>query len=222
MLTTRDFTLAALMAALTAVGAFVTVPLGPVPFTLQPLFVMLAGLVLGWRLGALSMVIYLVVGLVAPVYHGGTSGIGVLVGPTGGYLWGFVVAAALTGALAQRLRSTSLRGLFAAAAAGLIPIYVLGAAWLAWQLHTTSFHVVIWSGVLEFLPLDVVKALLAAAVCRTPRHRAGALAGLRKSPIGGPRSQAGVGARTRVESPRESRRCWRAATCLSLRSRGNT
>jgi biotin transport system substrate-specific component len=167
MLTTRDFTLAALMAALTAVGAFVTVPLGPVPFTLQPLFVMLAGLVLGWRLGALSMVIYLVVGLVAPVYHGGTSGLGVLVGPTGGYLWGFVVAAALTGALAQRLKATSLAGLFAAAVVGLVPIYVLGATWLAWQLHTTSFHVVIWGGVLEFLPLDVVKALLAAAACRT-------------------------------------------------------
>jgi biotin transport system substrate-specific component len=166
-LTTRDFMLAALMAALTAVGAFITIPLlGPVPFTLQPLFVMLAGLVLGWRLGALSMIVYLVVGLVAPVYHGGTSGIGVLIGPTGGYLWGFVLAAALTGALAQGLRLTGLWGLFAAAAAGLVPIYLLGAVWLAWQLHTTSFHVVIWGGVLEFLPLDVVKALLAAAVCR--------------------------------------------------------
>ena len=165
--TTRDLTLAALMAALTGIGAFVTIPLGPVPFTLQPFFVMLAGLLLGWRFGALSVIVYLAVGLVAPVYHGGTSGIGTLIGPTGGYLWGFVPAAVLVGALAQRLRSRGLWGLFAAAAAGLVPIYVIGAVWLAWQLRTTGFHVVIWGGVLELLPLDVVKAFLAAAVCRT-------------------------------------------------------
>jgi biotin transport system substrate-specific component len=165
-LTTRDFTLAALMAALTAIGAFITVPLGPVPFTLQPFFVMLTGLVLGWRLGALSMITYLLVGLVAPVYHGGTSGIGTLVGPTGGYLWGFVLAVILTGSLAQRFLLKGLWGLFAAAVAGLVPIYTLGALWLAWQLHTTSFRVVLWGGVFQFLPIDVVKAFLAAAVCR--------------------------------------------------------
>jgi biotin transport system substrate-specific component len=154
------------MASLTALGAFITVPLGPVPFTMQPLFVLLSGLLLGWRLGAVSMIIYLVVGLVAPVYHGGSSGLGTLIGPTGGYLWGFVLAAALTGALNQRFGSAGVWARFAAAGAGLVPIYALGASWLAWQLHTTSFHVVVWGGVLEFLPLDVVKALLAAAVCR--------------------------------------------------------
>ena len=154
------------MAALTAAGAYVTVPLGPVPFTLQPLFVMLAGLLLGWRLGGLSMIVYLVVGLVAPVYHGGTSGVGTLLGPTGGYLWGFVLGATLSGALAQRLFTRGAWGFFAAAVAGLVPVYGLGAAWLAWQLHTTSFHVVVWGGVLQFLPLDVVKAILAAGVCR--------------------------------------------------------
>lgn len=164
--TTRDFTLSALMAALTAAGAYVTIPLGPVPFTLQPLFVMLAGLLLGWRLAGLSMIVYLVVGLIAPVYHGGTSGVGTLLGPTGGYLWGFVLAAMLSGALARRLLSRGVWGFFAAAVAGLVPLYGLGASWLAWQLHTTSFHVVLWGGVLQFLPLDLVKALLAAAVCR--------------------------------------------------------
>jgi biotin transport system substrate-specific component len=164
--TTRDFTLVALMAALTAVGAYVTVPLGPVPFTLQPLFVMLAGLLLGWRLAGLSMIVYLVVGLIAPVYHGGTSGVGTLLGPTGGYLWGFVLGAMLSGVLARRLAKRGVWGFFAAAAAGLVPVYGLGALWLAWQLHTTRFHVVLWGGVLQFLPLDVVKAFLAAAVCR--------------------------------------------------------
>jgi biotin transport system substrate-specific component len=165
-LTTRDVTLVALLAALTAVGAYVTVPLGAVPFTLQPLFVMLAGLLLGWRLGGLSMIVYLVVGLVAPVYHGGTSGVGTLLGPTGGYLWGFVLGAMLSGVLARRLLARGVWGCFVAAFAGLVPVYGLGVSWLAWQLHTTSFHVVVWGGVLQFLPLDVAKAFVAAAVCR--------------------------------------------------------
>ena len=166
MLTTRDFTLVALLAALTAVGAYVAIPLGPVPFTLQPLFVMLAGLLLGWRLGGLSMIVYLVVGLVAPVYHGGTSGVGTLLGPTGGYLWGFVLGAMLSGVRARCLLARGVWGFFIAALAGLVPVYGLGASWLAWQLHTTSFHIVLWGGVLQFLPLDVVKAFLAAVVCR--------------------------------------------------------
>jgi biotin transport system substrate-specific component len=164
-LTTRDLALVALLAALTAVGAFITVPGWPVPFTLQTLVVALAGLVLGWKRGVLAMLVYLVVGLVAPVYHGGTSGLGVLFGPTGGYLWGFVLAAAVTGWLAQHLKPRGLLGLFAAAVVGLVPIYVLGAAWLAVQLQTTSYNVVIWHGVLVFLPFDVVKMLVAAVVC---------------------------------------------------------
>jgi biotin transport system substrate-specific component len=156
----------ALMAALTAAGAYIAVPLGPVPFTLQPFVVLLTGLVLGWRLGALSMIVYIVIGLVAPVYHGGTSGIAILLGPTGGYLWGFVPAVVVIGLVVERTRPRRLWSLCAACVTGLVPIYVLGAGWLAWQLHTTSLHVVLWGGVLQFLPFDLTKALLAAVVCR--------------------------------------------------------
>ena len=165
-LTARDLAWAASFAALTAVGAFVAIPLGPVPFTLQPFFVLLAGLVLGARLGLISMLVYVLVGLVAPVYHGGTSGLGVLGGPTGGYLWGFVLAPVVIGMLAGTLRPRTVVGLFVVCCAGLAPIYGLGALWLAWQLHTTSFHVVVWGGILQFLPFDVVKAFLAAVVAR--------------------------------------------------------
>lgn len=180
-ISTRDLTLMALMAALTAIGAYLTVPLGPVPFTLQPFFVLLSGLALGWRLGALSMVAYMVVGLLAPVYHGGTSGVGVLLGPTGGYLWGFVLAPVVVGLIARRIRPRGLWALFLVATSGLAPIYALGATWLAWSLHTTSFHVVLWAGVLEFLPFDIVKAFLVAVVCRTlavaPLHLPGLVFG---------------------------------------------
>lgn len=164
---TRDLALAALFAALTAVGALFTIPLfGPIPFTFQVLFVLLAGLVLGPKLAAMSMMVYVAVGLVAPVYAGGASGIGTLVGPAGGYIWGFVLGAALVGYLAQRLARPRLLSLAAVAAAGLVPIYGLGAAWLAISLHVVSFHVVLWGGVLQFLPMDLFKAVLAALAIR--------------------------------------------------------
>ena len=101
-LTTRELAVAALFTALLSVSAYIAIPIGSVPFTLQVFVVLLAGMVLGPRLGALSVVAYLVLGLVAPVYSGGTSGLGVLFGPTGGYLFGFIAAAVVTGLIAGR------------------------------------------------------------------------------------------------------------------------
>jgi biotin transport system substrate-specific component len=163
----RDVALAALFAALTATGAYVSFPLyGAVPFSLQVLVVLLSGLVLGARLGALSMAAYLLLGLVAPVYAGGGTGVGVLLGPAGGYLWGFVAAAALTGALAERVRRPAFWRLAGVAAAGLIPIYALGAAWLAVSLGSADPSVILWAGVVQFLPGDVLKVAAAALAAR--------------------------------------------------------
>ena len=172
---TRELALAALFAALTAVGALVAIPFfGPVPFTLQVLFVLLAGLALGPRLAALAMVAYIVLGLVAPVYAGGSSGFGALFGPAGGYIWGFVLAAIIVGLLASRVERPSFLRLTAVAAVGLIPIYALGASWLAISIRSYDVHVVLWGGVLQFLPLDVLKAGVAAltvcALASTPAH----------------------------------------------------
>ena len=83
-LTTREIAVAALFAALMAVSAFIAIPVGSVPFTLQVYVVLLTGLVLGARVGALSVLAYLILGLFAPVYAGGASGLGALFGPTGG------------------------------------------------------------------------------------------------------------------------------------------
>jgi biotin transport system substrate-specific component len=162
---TREVAFAALFAALIAAGAFVAIPLGPVPFTLQVLVVLLAGLVLGPRGGALAVTAYLVLGLVAPVYAGGTSGVGVLIGPTGGYLWGFVIGAATAGLVARRT-GPGLPGLAVAALAGLAPVYVLGTAWLAFQLHMDA-GAAIAAGALPFLPADLVKAGAAALAARS-------------------------------------------------------
>ncbi len=126
--------------------------------------VLLAGMVLGPRLGLLSVLAYLILGLVAPVYSGGGSGLGVLFGPTGGYLIGFIPAVLLTGALAGR-GGAGLTRLTLAGLAGVVPIYVLGTAWLAVQLDL-GLGAAIAAGVAPFLWVDVLKALAAALVAR--------------------------------------------------------
>jgi biotin transport system substrate-specific component len=162
---TREITCAALFTALIAAGSYVAVPVGPVPFTLQVLFVLLAGMALGPRLGVLSVVAYLVLGLVAPVYAGGTSGFGVLFGPSGGYLWGFVFAALVTG-LVARAGAPTLWRFVGAGLLGLVPIYVLGALWLALQLHVGA-GAAIATGVAPFVWLDALKAVAAGLAARS-------------------------------------------------------
>ena len=166
-LSTRDLALAALFAALISVGALVSLPVfGPVPLTLQVFFVLTAGLVLGRRLAVLSVVAYLVAGLIAPVYAQGASGPGALAGPAGGYLFGFVVAAYVVGALSERWRPHTFWTMLGIALVGLIPIYAIGASWLAWQLHTTRLEPILWGGIGQFVPGDMAKAALAATTAR--------------------------------------------------------
>ena len=176
-LTTAEIARCALFAALIAVGAFVTLPLGPVPFTLQTFAVLLAGMVLGPRLGALSVVAYLALGLVAPVYAGGASGVGTLLGPTGGYLVAFIPAVVVTGVVAAG-EVPSTRRLILAGLLGLLPIYAVGATWLAFQLDLSAAAAVS-AGILPFVVMDAVKALLAAGVAR----------GLVSLPLGLPAAQ---------------------------------
>ena len=164
-LTTRELTYAALFTALIAAGAFVAIPVGPVPFTLQVLFVLLAGMVLGPRLGAASVVAYLALGLLAPVFAGGASGFGALLGPSGGYLWGFVLAALVTGLVSLTGAPTLLR-LVGAGLLGLVPIYVLGTLWLALQLHMSA-GTALATGVAPFVWLDALKAVAAWLAARS-------------------------------------------------------
>lgn len=157
----------ALLAALTAVGAFLHVPIGPAPVTLQPYFVLLAGYTLGWRRGLACMGLYLAAGLLGlPVFSGGRSGFAHLLGPTGGYLLGFVLAAGLAG-LATRRREENLgwvRGL-AWAAAGLLVAYGFGLVQLKLALGL-SWGKALTVGVAPFLPWDALKAAAAVASYR--------------------------------------------------------
>jgi len=126
MLKTRGLAQVALFAALIAVGAFLRVPVPVVPFTLQFLFTTLAGLLLGSRRGALSVLCYLALGLCGlPIFAAG-GGPAYVLQPSFGYLLGFALGAWLTGRLAERAAVPSLRRLLAAGFAGLAVVYALG------------------------------------------------------------------------------------------------
>jgi biotin transport system substrate-specific component len=121
--------LVALFAALIAVGAFIRVPVPLVPFTMQTFFIVLAGMLLGKKLGAASALVYLAVGLIGiPVFTQG-GGIGYVLKPSFGYLIGFVAGAFVTGAIARKLPQPTYWRLMAAAIAGLLVVYALGTAY---------------------------------------------------------------------------------------------
>src|SRR5688572_23466822 len=158
----------ALMAAVTAVAAQITVPIEPVPFTFQVLAVILSGLLLGPRYGALAQVIYVLVGAVGvPVFAGFTGGLGIVLGPTGGYLLSYPLAAAVAGLAAHAARNAPRRqALLISAAAGtgaLAVIYAVGASWLAVQSGLPP-SVALAQGVIPFVPLDLVKVAISALV----------------------------------------------------------
>jgi biotin transport system substrate-specific component len=121
-------------ALLTWAGARISVPLPftPVPGTLQTLAVLMAGGLLGARAGAASQIVYLMMGMAGlPVFALPGAGPAYLLGPTGGYLIGFVIAAWTTGMMSVRVRSLGLPGAFLAYLAGSVAIYFCGLTWLA-------------------------------------------------------------------------------------------
>lgn len=123
---TKQLVLCALFVALIAAGAFLKIPVPVVPFTLQFLFTMLAGLLLGGKLGAIAVCVYIVLGLAGlPIFAQG-GGIGYLFQPSFGYIIGFAVGALVTGVIANRVERPSFRRLLAADFLGLGVVYLFG------------------------------------------------------------------------------------------------
>lgn len=126
---TRNLILCALFAALIAVGAFIRIPVPVVPFTLQYLFTMLAGLLLGGKLGAVSVCVYIMIGLLGvPVFAEG-GGPAYILKPTFGYMIGFVVGSYVTGMIANKQPGAGYKRLLAANFAGLGIVYLFGMAY---------------------------------------------------------------------------------------------
>ena len=163
----RILTLTAVLAALTAVGAYLQVPFPPVPFTLQTLFVYVAGLLLPPLNAVLSQVVYLALGFAGvPVFAGGRAGVGVVYTPTFGYLLAFVIAAWVVSLLSHRPDLRAMTRRTVAVGSGAAIVLVLGSLylWVAmrWFLGTPlPFWRALWIGGAVFVPVEVLKAVVA-------------------------------------------------------------
>lgn len=149
---------------LTTIGAYVRIPLGftPVPITLQTFFALLAGAILGKRLGAFSQLGYLIFGAIGvPVFSGAGSGLAHMAGPTGGYLIGFIVCAFLVGRIIELGGAIWWKA--AAFALGLTSIYFCGVLWLSFILNISVYKGILL-GVVPFLPGAAVKLALAVSI----------------------------------------------------------
>jgi biotin transport system substrate-specific component len=164
----RGMVLASLMAALTAVGAYIHIPIGPVPIVLSTLFVILSGLLLGSRWGPASMALYLLVGAIGiPVFAGGKGGFAHFLGPTGGYLLGYLISSWITGLISEKSNRLLSRDVIAVVIGSLI-LYGCGVPWLK-IVTQMSWPRSLLVGVIPFLIGDAIKACVAVILTRSVR-----------------------------------------------------
>jgi biotin transport system substrate-specific component len=169
-LSTRDLIITALFTSLTAIGSFISIPIGPVPITLQTLFVVLAGLILGAKLGALSQITYVILGLIGlPVFSGGTGGLTSIVSPTFGFLISFIVIAYIIGKLTEK--DKSLSKIIYSVTLGSFLIYIIGVPYFYFIFtnylgKSINFYSALKYACIPFIPGDIVKALIAIILAK--------------------------------------------------------
>ena len=164
---TRSVSLVFAFSLLVALSAQIIIPVGPVPITAQTFAVLLTGALLGSRLGAMAIIVYLMEGAVGlPFFSAGRSGLLHLLGPTGGYLIAFPAAAFITGAFAEHGWDKRFPTAVAAMGIGSLVIMLSGWAWFA-LVTNTPLSVAFQITVLQFIPGDIIKIVLAAALLPT-------------------------------------------------------
>ena len=169
-LTTRDLIITSLFTSLTVVGGFISIPLGPLPVTLQTLFVVLSGLILGAKLGALSQITYVILGLIGlPIFSGGTGGLTSVVSPTFGFLISFIVAAYVIGKLTEK--NKSLPRIICSVILGSLIIYVIGVPYFYFIFtnylgKSINFYAALKYACIPFIPGDIIKAILAIILAK--------------------------------------------------------
>ncbi len=166
----RSVTLVALGTALLTLSAKVNLPLPYVPMTLQTLVVLVIGAAYGWRLGSATVMAYLAEGALGwPVFAGSVGGLAPLLGPTAGYLFGFVAAAFAVGWLSERGWDRSVPRLFLAMGLGHILILAAGFIWLAFgmKLGVEKAWLV---GIAPFIAASLIKNALGATLIPALRH----------------------------------------------------
>ncbi|MGI6684322.1 MAG: biotin transporter BioY [Bacillota bacterium] len=160
----KDMTIVAMFSALTAVLSQVSIPLpfSPVPITLQTFAVFLTGAVLGSRKGTLALAIYVLIGLFGlPVFSQGKSGLPALVGPTGGYIIGFIPAVYIIGKVLEESEHITFLRSFGAITLGLVVVYTLGVIQLKFVLDL-SLTEAVTMGVLPYLVFEFAKVIMGA------------------------------------------------------------
>ncbi len=157
-----------LFAALIAAGAFLAIPIGPVPIVLQNMFVMLAGIILGHRWGSACVAVYLLMGALGfPVFAGGTGGIGRLFGPTGGYLLSYLPAVFITGFISEK-SGKKISWDIAAMIAGSLVVYAAGVPWLKF-VTGMGWSKAVAVGMYPFVIGDVFKIIAASFAAKIIR-----------------------------------------------------
>jgi len=174
-MTTKTIALIAVMTAVTCVLAPLSIPIGPVPISLTNLAIYFGLYILGTKKETISYLVYMLIGLAGvPVFSGFTGGPGKLLGPTGGYIIGFVPMAILAGLVIDKTKGKLIPSLLAMVA-GTAVCYVFGTVWLAYQ-GQMDFMKALFLGVIPFIPGDLIKMVLAAFFglrIRKQLHKAG-------------------------------------------------
>lgn len=152
----------AVMTAVMCVLAPMSIPIGPVPISFTILAIFLALYLLGWKMGTLSFILYLFIGMIGlPVFSGFSGGLGKLMGPTGGYIIGFLPMALLAGIVIEKVNNRAVH--FVAMVLGTAICYAFGTAWFC-VVTQTEVAAALSVCVIPFIPADIIKIVIAVVV----------------------------------------------------------
>ena len=160
----KDIIIIALMAAVICVLSpfSITIPISPVPISLATLAIYLTMMILGGTKGTISVIIYVFLGFIgAPVFTGFSGGVGKVLGPTGGYIIGYIFLAIISGMFIDNFKYKWWQ--FFGMVVGTIVLYIFGTLWLAFETSMT-FKEALLAGVIPFIPGDIVKMIIALYV----------------------------------------------------------
>lgn len=172
----KEITLVALLTSLTAMGAFISIPMVPIPITMQSIFVLLSGILLGPILGALSQILYLLIGLMGvPIFSGFSGGINHMFKPSFGFILGFILASFVSGKVFQYLEEKSIKNLFISSSLGSLIMYMIGLPYMYYILNVVmgkhfTLYQILYAGFLIFLPGDLLKIGIVSLVGRRLLH----------------------------------------------------
>lgn len=168
-LSTKDLVRVSIFTALIAIGAYIAIPIGPVPITLQSFFILVSAVFLG-RKAIYSTIVYIVLGIIGlPIFSSGVSGISKAFTPSFGFLIGMIVCSYVLGYIFEKYRDLSFSKVLAVFLLGSFILYLIGMPYMAAILNIyldkgLSFNQILTSGMLLFLPGDILKSILAAMI----------------------------------------------------------